>query len=255
MRASVIAGRLGLAVLIALGASRTARADDDVPPLTREQVEKVVHDYLMREPEVLFEAAQVYKHRQEERAAAQASEKIVAQHAAIFDPEAPSAGSADAKVTLVEFFDFHCGYCRRMQPALQKMLAENSDVRIIFKDLPILGPNSRIAATAALAARRQRPERYYDLYQALFRTPDLTEANVMAIAETFGVDGARLRQDMADPAIKAELDANIGLAHDLGISGTPAFVLGTSLIQGSMPEGDLLRRIDEVRRACAAAAC
>ena len=247
--------RLALSLLpVLLGVAPAVRADN-LPPLSREQIEQVVHDYLMREPEVLYQAAQIYEQRRQQQAAAQVSGKIVARHAAIFDPAAPAIGPADARVTLVEFFDFRCGYCRRMLPTLQRVLAANPDVRVIFRDLPILGPDSRVAATAVLAARRQRPERYFDLYQALLQAPDLAEPKVVALAEGFGLDGGRLRRDMADPAIKAELDANAGLARELGIEGTPAFILGDSLIPSSLSEGDLLRRIDDVRQACATAAC
>ncbi|MFC3690797.1 DsbA family protein [Chenggangzhangella methanolivorans] len=236
-------------------ATAQAYAEDRQPVLTADQVRQIVRDYLISNPEVLAEAAQNYKKQQQEKAAAQARAKIAEQRAAIFDPKAASIGPETAKVTIVEFFDFRCGYCKKMLPTLHKVVADSSDVRVIFRDLPILGPGSRVAATASIAARRQRPERYLDLHRALFETNDLSEASVVAAATRLGLDGEQLRKDMADPAIKAELDANAELARGLGVTGTPALILGDSLIQSSLQEGDLLQRIDAIRKSCSAAAC
>jgi protein-disulfide isomerase len=254
MKPFCLTSRLWLVVVAALlSVSPTARAADPPPVLTPDQVRQIVHDYLISNPEVLAEAAQVYRKHQQEQTAAQAKDKIVAQHAAIFDPKAASVGPENAKVTIVEFFDFHCGYCRMMLPTLHKIATESPDVRVIFRDLPILGPSSRVAATAAIAARKQQPERYFDLYQALFKETDLSESNIVSIAQLIGLDGERLKRDMADPSIKAELDNSIELAHTLGINGTPAFILDNNLIQGSLQEGDLLQRIDTVRKSCTTA--
>ena len=250
--------RLGLVLACALlGAPLASRAEDasggdPLPPLSRQQVERIVRDYLLREPEVVVQAAQEHERRRREQAAVDARKAVIASRAALADPAAPSIGAPTPKVTLVEFFDYKCVYCRRMLPIVEQVAKENPDVRVVFKDLPILGPDSVAAARVALAARRQSPDRYHDLHQALMRSSDLSEARVVGIAGGLGLDTDQLRRDMAGAEVKAELDANAALAKSLGIAGTPAFVLGDALIPSGLSKADLTSRIAEVRKSCPA---
>jgi protein-disulfide isomerase len=221
-----------------------------IPPLSRQQIEQIVRDYLLREPDILFQAAQIYEQRRKTRPAAEIRETIAKARAALTDVQAPSIGASTPKITLIEFFDFRCVYCRRMSPIIEQIVQENADIRVVFKDLPILGPVSTIASHAVLAARLQQPDRYYAFHQALMRANDLSEARVLGIAGELGLDIDRLRRDMTSPEVKAELDANGALAKALGIAGTPAFILGESLIPSSLSKPDLVRRIEEVRKSC-----
>ena len=232
------------------GRAKGAGEGEAVPPLSRQQIEQIVHDYLLREPEVLFRASQEYERRRREKAVVDARHAVVSSRATLTDAAAPSIGSQTPKVTLVEFFDFRCVYCRRMVPIIDQIVKENPDIRVVLKDHPILGPDSLTASTAVLAARRQRPDRYYDLYQALMRSSDLSEPSVIGIAGSLGLDTDQLRRDMGSAEVKAELEANGALAKSLGVTGTPAFVLGDTVIASSLSKPDLARRIEEVRRSC-----
>src|ERR1700761_7556134 len=137
----------GLFAAAVLGAGGMARADggDDVhvDQLSRSQVEQIVHDYLLHNPEILFQAAQEYKKRHQPQAAADIPGTLRKARASWTDPGAPSIGSTTPKVTLVEFFDFRCPYCRRMVPVLDRVAKDNPDLRIVFKDMPILGSESK----------------------------------------------------------------------------------------------------------------
>ncbi|TDH63120.1 DsbA family protein [Dankookia rubra] len=251
--------RIGFALLLLLAAfgqvrpGRAAEAADGgeaIPPLSRQQIEQIVRDFLLREPDILFQAAQIHEQRRKNRPAAELRGTIADARAALTDARAPSIGAPAPKVTLVEFFDFRCVYCRRMAAMLEQIVQENDDIRVVFKDLPILGPVSTTASQAALAARLQQPDRYHVFHQAMMRANDLSGARILGIAGELGLDLDRLRRDMAGPEVRNELDANGALAKALGIAGTPAFILGESLIPSSLSKPDLLRRIEEVRRAC-----
>ena len=140
------------------------------------------------------------------------------------------SGNADGNVTLVEFFDYQCGYCKRALGMMEALLETDADVRVVWKEFPILGPISSIAARAAMAADRQG--RYLPFHLALMRAPELTEEKVFEIAGETGLNIERLRRDMEDPAIDAYLEETRALARELGIGGTPAFVVGNTLVPG-----------------------
>lgn len=254
--------RIGFGILMLMAAfghvppgyaTDVPESGEAIPPLSRQQIEQIVRDYLLREPDILFQAAKIYEQRQKSRPTADVRQTIVNSRALLADVRAPSIGSPTPKVTLVEFFDFRCVYCRRMSPTVEQIVKENADVRVVFKDLPILGPVSITGSHAVLAAKQQHPDRYYEFHQALMRANDLSEAQIFGIAGELGLDTDQLRRDMVGPEVKAEVDANFALAKALSIAGTPAFILGNTLIPTSMSKPDLVRRIEEVRKSCDAA--
>ena len=156
----------------------------------------------------------------------------------LHDPDSPVGGNRDGDVTVVEFFDYRCGYCIAMAPRLETLLEADRALRFVYKEWPILGPMSEFAARAALAARRQ--DRYEDFHAALMRLRGrLTEATVLDAARRLGLDPERLRADMRAPEIDRALDDNRALAAELGITGTPAFVIGDRLVPGAVPLGEL----------------
>lgn len=239
-----------LAVLVAgLLSTPPARAEE-AGALQREEIEKIVREYLMREPEVIYDAIQVL---QERRGAAERERQrgmILARAPALFGNSAdPVAGNPAGDVTLVEFFDYRCGYCRSMVPALRDLIATDGKLRFVFKELPVLGPESEQAARAALAAALQDNEKYTKLHFALMGAKDLSLDAVKALAGQVGLDVPRLLDDMGGDKVSQALAANHALAQDLGINGTPSFVIGDRLIPGAVDVAQLAALIDEQRRA------
>ena len=198
---------------------------------------------------MLIEAQQVLRDRQAAREAEQ-ERRAIERHrdALIADPEAPVAGNPEGAITLVEFFDYRCGYCKRVKPTLETLLAENDDLRLVYKEFPILGPESTLAARAALAARAQGG--YGPFHTALMEADGALErAHILEIARSVGLDDERLAQDMDEPAIDALIEGNAALAQDLGIRGTPAFVIGDRVIGGALPIAEFRTAIAAARQA------
>jgi protein-disulfide isomerase len=136
-------------------------------------------------------------------------------------------------VTLVEFFDYNCGYCKRSMPDVKKLIESDPKLRVVFKEFPILGPGSVFATRASIAAMKQG--KFRELHEALFEFPGRKdETSVLEIAKSVGIDADRMAKDMDDPEVSAIIDRNIKLAGELGIAGTPAFVIGTDLMPGAV---------------------
>ena len=215
------------------GDTRLAPQAKDAPgqaaaPPASAALDAALHDYLLAHGDVVLQALQENQKRQQAARAEQAREAIVRDRAALLaDPTDPVVGNPSAAVTVVEFFDAECPFCKREAPALKRLYAEDPSVRVVYKDFPILGPGSVAAAKAALAAMRQgRYEVFHDALMA-DATPEhqLSEPRILAIARSSGLDVARLRRDMAAPEIAAKIAANIDLARKLGITGTPGVII------------------------------
>ena len=239
--------RACLMVGIALMAAVLARAEPAAAAdLTVEQIEKIVRDYLLREPKVVFDALQELQRQEAEATAARQTAAIAAnQKKLLDDPLTPVGGNPDGDVTVVEFFDYRCTYCRRVVSSLRELLDEDDGLRVVFKDMPVLGPDSVRAARAALASRKQ--DGYVPFHFALMASDDLSPAGIRAAAKSVGLDPDRLEADMEAPEVSAVLEANYALAHELGIEGTPAFVIGDQLIPGAIEKARLEHLIDEAR--------
>jgi protein-disulfide isomerase len=161
------------------------------------------------------------------------------------DPLAPVAGNPRGDVTVVEFFDYSCGYCKRVAPALEALKAADPNVRVVYKEFPILGPGSVFAARAALAAHRQG--KYEPLHRALMQADALDEAVVRRLAAEVGLDVARLEKDMEAPEVMQALQGNQQLAAALDIGGTPAFVIGERLVPGAVGAEALQALVNQER--------
>jgi protein-disulfide isomerase len=192
-----------------------------------------VRDYLIQNPEVLVEAMQVLEDRRsaEEQNEAQAA---IAQHRdeLLFSQYSPVVGNPQGEVTLVEFFDYNCPYCRQVAPVMSEAMTAEPDLRIVYKEFPILGPNSVFAAKAALAAARQ--EAYKEFHEAMMAlSGSADQSEVLAVAEKLQLDVEKLQADMQSPEIQAEIDRNLKLASALRINGTPGFVIGGEIVRGA----------------------
>jgi protein-disulfide isomerase len=220
------------------------------PALSEDKVAlgKSIRDYLMANPEVLVEAMQEFERKQDSQRDTVA-QKAIQEHrtALISDPDVPIAGNPAGDVTIVEFNDYQCPYCKRAHLAVKSVLAADSKVKLVFKDLPILGEPSRIAALAALAARAQ--DKHLALHNALMEySGKLDRDRIMEIAGSVGLDIARLQKDMDDPKLKEIIDRNMALASALGVRGTPAFVIGKQFVPGAVDADTLKQLIADARK-------
>ncbi len=217
----------------------------------RAEIVGILREALRSDPSILREALEKLE-AAEQRDREGATHAAIAVHAeALFrDPADPSKGNPQGAVTVVEFFDPRCGYCKRMRPVVEELLRRQRDVRWVMKDLPILGPNSMLASRALLAAQRQG--KYAVLHDALLKLrEEPAEPVLRREAERAGLDWARLRRDMEDPSVQRRIEANAALAQALGIQGTPAMVVGETLVPGAVDLAALERLVAEARTAAA----
>jgi protein-disulfide isomerase len=209
------------------------KAGNTVADMPQDEFERRVRTYLLEHPEVITEAISRLEARQAEQDAAQVKTLLKEYADEIFrDPDSPVGGNREGDVTLVEFFDYNCPYCPQMAPLMTQAEAEDPQLRIVYKEFPILGPNSVIAAKAALAAKKQ--DKYVAFHRALYqiRGP-VEEGKVLAAAATVGLDVDRLKADMQDLSLQGLVDKNIQLAQALRITGTPGFVAGDQILVGA----------------------
>jgi protein-disulfide isomerase len=228
---------LALALCLATLAG-TARAEEAATTLTREDIEVIVRDYIAEHPEVVVEAIREWQ-RQAEAMQAEAAQQALAERAGDLydDAETPFAGNPEGDVVIVEFFDYRCGYCRHSAPDLFALVDKDPGVKVVFKEFPILGQASVLASRAALASRAQ--DKYFDFHKALMQADiSFSEEEIMAVAASVGLDVDKLKADMGSPEIDAYLARTDALARELGIGGTPAFVIDGSLYPGALDAAD-----------------
>lgn len=226
------------------GAGRSAMAAGE---MSQDQLDQRIHDYILAHPEVLVQALQSLDQRQREADAAAAKAVLTSRADDIFrDKQSPVGGNAQGDVTMVEFFDYNCPYCRQVAPIMSQAAADDPQLRIVYKEFPILGPDSVFAAKAALAAQKQG--KYSQFHKALFdaRTR-VTEAIVLKIATEAGLDLARMKSDMQQPEIQALIDRNAELAQALRITGTPGFVVGDQIFPGATNLETMKKLIEQAR--------
>ena len=215
-------------------------------PGQREEVVGILRDALRQDPSILREALVALQADEARREDGVQREVLALLGGKLVDPADPVAGNPQARVTLIEFFDTRCPYCRRLLATTDELLRTDPDVRIVFKDVPVLGPSSQLESRALLAAQRQGG--YFPMQQALMHGGGVpTRDTLRAEAERQGLDGGRLVRDIDDPAIKARLDGNIALAQQIGLQSTPALVIGGRLVQGAVELGDLRAMVAQAR--------
>ncbi len=214
----------------------------------RQEIIEIIRQALRSDPSILRDAVTALQADDTDREQGAARAAIAASREALLrTPGDPIEGNANGDVTIVEFYDVRCPYCRRMLPVVADLLKRDRNVRILYKDIPILGPASVVGARAVLAAQRQGG--YLKLREALMTgAPQIDAEAVKAAAQRIGLDWERLQRDMADPAIQARIDANLRLAHTLNIQGTPAYVIGDALLPGALSLADLQAMLAGARR-------
>lgn len=218
-------------------------------PEQRAEIIDIVRRALREDPSILREAFEAVQEAEERERSSTQRDAIIANRAAIFeDANDPVKGNPGGDVTLVEFFDLRCPYCRRLHTDMDAFLRRDRNVRVVLKDIPILGPASTIASRALFASQRQG--KYVEYYNALMRVRgDLNEQALRTEAERVGLDWARIQREMDEPAIQARIDANLRLARALRIDGTPAIVVGETLVPGAVDQATLARMVTDQRQA------
>lgn len=203
-------------------------------PAFQHRIEEIVQQYIKDHPEVIEASLAALDARRAAEEKERVRKVIAARQADLLhDPSSPVSGNPAGDITLVEFFDYRCGYCKRTAGAVTQLQQDDPRVRVVYKDFPILGEASELAARAALAARAQG--KHQSFHEALLAAKgDMTKDTILAVAGEVGLDPKRLEADMANPEWQAIIDRNRALAKDLGISGTPGFIVGTELVPGAL---------------------
>ncbi len=213
-----------------------ACAQGQVDPADKEAVEKIVYDYIMENPEIIEEALIALSEKRDAEEAALALAAIADnQDALINNPADYSVGPADAPVTVVEFFDYRCGFCKRSAEWATELPAQyDNQVRVVFKEFPILSTESEKAALAAIAAGKQ--DKYIEMHMALMELDNgsgFGPDQIDAAAESVGVDVTRMRADMKSIEVQKTVADAKSLARTLNITGTPNFIVGTQMVSGA----------------------
>jgi protein-disulfide isomerase len=227
-----------LSGLVAAGAA-------DEKALTQQEIEKIVRDYLLREPEVLAEALGQLQQRRSAAAAIKAKQVVRDHQQALFsDPTSPVEGNAQGTIAIVEFFDYRCVHCRHVAATIDRLVTSNASVRVIYKNFPVLGEPSVLAARAAVAAQQQGG--WAKLHRAMLAFQgDFTVENILTMGKSVGLDADRLKTDMMSPATQKSLRENMTLATALGLDATPSFVIGDRVIRGALSPEAFQAIIDE----------
>ena len=217
----------------------------DEKALTQQEIEQIVRDYLLREPEVLAEALGRLQQRKSAAAAVKTKQAVRDHQQALFsDPTSPVEGNAQGTVAIVEFFDYRCVHCRHVATTIDRLVSSNASVRVIYKNFPVLGEPSVLAARAAVAAQQQGG--WAKLHRAMLAFPgDFTLENILTIGKSVGLDTARLKADMMAPETQKALRDNLTLAAALGLDATPSFVIGERVIRGALSPEAFQAIIDE----------
>ncbi len=236
---------LGLSLWPERSLSGAAAAEMNI---SKDEFERRVHDYLLEHPEVIGEAINRLEARQREETAKQAQAALKVHAEQVFhDPNDPISGNPGGDATLVEFFDYNCPYCKSMAPVMTQAETADPRLRVVYKEFPILGPDSVFAAKAALAANKQG--KYVAFHRALFQARGhVDQSKVLELAKTVGLDVARLRADMQMPEISDHIDKTIKLAQALGITGTPGFAIGDNVFTGATDLKSLQAAIVSARK-------
>jgi protein-disulfide isomerase len=232
----------GVAALVGAGGAALAMGAASAPAVgtsDRAAIEKIVREYILANPEILPEAMRNLEARE--------ASKVVAKNRSALETPFGRAwdGAEKGDVTLVEFFDYNCGYCRASLPVIDRLLAEDKQLKIVFREVPILGEASVEAAHHSLAIAQQG--NYMTFHRALFAAGRTSQNAISAALAKAGADPSKIKAATTTPAITAEIEANLELQRSLGMSGTPGWVVGNRVINGAVGYEDLKSAIAEAR--------
>ena len=223
----------------------------------RQAIEQIVKDYLMKNPEVIQEAvAELERRHEQAEKTAQSSALKESREALLNSPHGMTAGNPNGDVTLVEFFDYNCGYCKRALADLKTLMKADPKVKVVLRDFPVLGPESVEASRVALAAKHQlKGDKLFDFHVRLMETKGRVNAErALAVAKEMGLDVNKLQKDLDSEEVRAAIQENVGLGDKLGLTGTPAFIIGEDVIPGAVGLEPMKKAVASVRQ-CGKATC
>jgi len=244
----IAAAAVAITVLAAAEPAQAQKFTDE----QRQEIGTIVRDYLMKNPEVLQEVIGELEKRQAVAEADKHMAAISTHKEALFNSKRQvNLGNPQGDVTLVEFFDYNCGYCKRALADMLELLKSDQKLRFVLKEFPVLGPGSVEAAQVAVAVNMQdrTGKKYLEFHQKLLGgRGQIDKAKALAAAKEVGLDMARIEKDLQSGEVKATLEESVKLAEALGISGTPSYVVGQSVIPGAVCVGALKQQIEAARR-------
>ena len=239
-----------LAAAVTLTGPAAAFDIDAMSEAERSAFRAEVRAYLLENPEVLLEAIGVLEERQVAAQAVDDATLIAANAEAIFEsPASWVGGNPEGDVTLVEFVDYNCGFCKRAFPEVMELVERDGNLRLILKELPILGPESELAARFAIAVlQSEGPDAYAEAHERLMRLPGRSSLPALTrVAEELGFDMDRLGPLMESAEVTEVIDANRLLAQRLGVNGTPSFILEDQMLRGYLPLETMAELVEEAR--------
>ncbi len=225
---------LSIITLFVSGCSAAAKNTTSASALSSDPTDAAIERYIRAHPEVIEQSLQAMEVKREaEQKERQKAALKTKQNELLYDPLSPVSGNPKGEITVVEFYDYRCGFCKKAASAVTELQKVDPRVRVVYKDFPILGEPSELAAKAALASQAQGKHQAF--HEALLAShADMTKESILKIATKTGLNAKRLEVDMADPKWKAVIAKNRALAHELGIAGTPGFIVGNELVPGAL---------------------
>ena len=255
----VFAGAAAAAFFILSAASAQQSAPQDpaeilgtVDPEQRRITEAIVRDYILRNPEIVLEAIRILQSREQAVAGERAIHAVAANDRVLrHDPATPVGGNPNGDVTIVEFFDYACPYCRNAHPVLAQLIEDDPNVRIVYKEFPVLGESSVFAARVGIAVHLLAPDRYLAFHAAMFQargrlSPDIA---IQTAAEV-GVDRVRLMEAIESDEVGQLVNKNLQLAQAIGVNGTPGFLIGDAIVPGLIQIDQFKQLIAQARENC-----
>jgi protein-disulfide isomerase len=248
---------LAAAILLTIGFTAGSASAQSFSAPQRSEIEGIIKDYLIKHPEVLEEVMKELEKRQTVAEAEKAQKAVSDNASMLFDsPRQVVLGNPKGDVTMVEFFDYNCGYCKRAMVDMMDLIKADPNLRVVLKEFPVLGESSVQAAQVAIALNMQDKggKKYLDFHQKLLSgRGQVDKAKAMAAAKDVGADMARLEKDMATAEVKATLEETFKLAEPLGLNGTPSYVIGKNVVIGAVGAAELKSKINTAR--CGKAIC
>lgn len=223
-----------LGVLTTLVTALSSCASTVTTTASQNVSDATIEHYIRTHPEVIEQSLQALEVKREaELRDRQKTALATRQQDLLHDPASPVSGNPKGEITVVEFYDYRCGFCKQAAPAVTELQKVNPRVRVVYKDFPILGELSEFAAKAALASQAQGKHQAF--HEALLAShADMTKEEILKIAVSIGLNAKRLEADMANPKWQVVINKNRALAQEIGISGTPGFIVGNELVPGAL---------------------
>jgi protein-disulfide isomerase len=232
---------LSAAMLLVLPATANAFTEAE-----KAELGTVIREYVLNNPELILEAVEKHRMNETEKAEAETQNYLKDNYNALINKDLPAIGSETPDVTIVEFMDYNCGYCKRALPDITKLIEDDKKVRIVFHEMPVLGPSSQMASMWALAAHKQG--KYFEYHSALMNfNGQKGEKELEKLAQDVGLDIEQIKKDAASEEVKSILSTSMSIAENLDIQGTPAFIVGKTAYRGYIGHDGLIAALKQER--------